>query len=44
MKMVKISAKILKRIEQLQYDEPLLKRHFVFDSVKYDESDGYIYT
>lgn len=40
---IKISAKILKQIDHLQHLEPLLKREFVFDSVRYDDCKGYMY-
>ena len=40
---VKISGAIYKFIDELQHSEPLLKREFVFNDVRYDDPKGYMY-
>ena len=40
---VKISGAITYLIDEMQHDEPLLKREFVFNDVRYDDPTGYMY-
>ena len=38
-----LSKDILGRIERVQYQEPSLRRAFVFDGERYDQRDGYMF-
>ena len=40
---LKISSSISYLIDEMQHEEPLLKREFVFNDIRYDDRSGYMY-
>jgi len=42
--LIRISSKILRKIENMQNIEVCLKRQFVFEGIRYDDCEGYLFT